>query len=159
MAREREEVRLLADQVYLLREIRDLLGHVVALLSPPQSTTAVLSTRSGGNMATEAVLTFTLSDDVTPGPPPKGDGSGIVVTFASDNPAVTLGNATGAGNTATAPITGSAAFNLSALVANVSGAPLLDDDGATPFVQPAPVAVAAAAPPPAQTTTAVLSTQ
>jgi hypothetical protein len=107
-------------------------------------------------MATEAILTFTESDDKTAGPPPTGDGSGIVVTFSSDNPAVTIGAATASGDTATAPITGSAAFNLSAVVANTSGAPLLDNDGKTPFVQPSPVAVAASTP---QTTTAVLSTQ
>jgi hypothetical protein len=53
---------------------------------------------------TEAVATFTDSNGVTIAPP-TGDGSGIVVTFASDNPAVTIGTAVGSGFTATAPIT------------------------------------------------------
>jgi hypothetical protein len=107
-------------------------------------------------MATEAILTFTESDGVTPGPPPTGDGSGITVTFSSDNPAVTVGAAARSGDTATAPITGTEAFNLSAVVANTSGAALLDNDGTTPFVQPTSIPVAATTP---QTTTAVLSTQ
>jgi hypothetical protein len=103
-----------------------------------------------------AVLTFT---DPTGAPiaPPTGDGSGVVVTFLSDNPAVTIGSATASGNTATAPITGTAAFNLSATVANVSGAPLLDNDGVTAFVQPSPFAVAGATTPPDQAVTGVLS--
>lgn len=140
-----------------LREIRDLLRSIVAFLYREQSTTAILTT-SGDNMATTAVLTFTQSDDTTPGPPPKGDGSGIVVTFSSDNPAVTLGAATAGptGDTAQAAITGTDAFNLSAVVANSSGATLLDDDGVTAFEQPSPIAVAASTP---QTTTAVLSTE
>ena len=108
-------------------------------------------------MATTAIATFT---DATGAPitPPTGDGSGLVITFASDNPAVTIGSATGSGNTATAPISGTDAFNLSATVANVSGAPLLDNDGVTAFVQPSPIAVAASSPPPDQAVTAVLST-
>jgi hypothetical protein len=36
-------------------------------------------------------------------------------------------------------------FNLSATVANASGAPLVDNDGATAFVQPSAVAVTLAA--------------
>jgi hypothetical protein len=71
---------------------------------------------------------------------------------------VTIGTATGSGNTATAPITGTAAFNLSAIVANVSGAPLNDNDGVTAFVQPSPIAVAASTPVD-QAVTAVLSTE
>jgi len=108
-------------------------------------------------MATEATLTFVVDPSATPlvpGPPPNGDGSGIVVTFSSDNPAVTLGAATASGDTATASITGTDAFNLSAVVANVSGAELFDNDGTTPFVQPSPIPVAASTP---QTTSAVLS--
>jgi hypothetical protein len=106
-------------------------------------------------MATEAILTFTDSAG-DPATPPTGDGSGIVVTFSSDNPNVTVGTATGSGDTATAPITGTEAFNLNAEVANASGAPLLDDDGVTLFLQPSSLAV------PGTTTnqavTAVLST-
>ena len=148
--RDRETHRLLA-------EVRDLLWQIVALLTTYQATTAVLDIGEM-TMATTAILTFT---DATGAPitPPTGDGSGLVITFASDNPAVTIGSATGSGNTATAPITGTDAFNLSATVANVSGAPLLDNDGVTAFVQPSPIAVAASTPPPDQATTAVLSTE
>lgn len=106
---------------------------------------------------TEAILTFTDASG-EPIAPPAGDGSGLVVTFESDNPAVTVGTATGTGDEATATITGTAAFNLSATVANASGAPLLDDDGVTAFVQPSAIAVAATTPVD-QATTAVLSTE
>lgn len=83
--------------------------------------------------------------------PPQGDGSGIVVTFSSDNAAVaSLANPVGvAGSDANglpqflAPLTfgEDGSFNLSAEVSNVSGAPLVDDDGTTPFVQGQPVNV------------------
>jgi hypothetical protein len=147
--RDRETHRLLA-------EVRDLLWQIVALLTTYQATTAVLDI--GETTMATAVLTFT---DAAGNPitPPTGDSSGLVITFASDNPAVTIGSATGSGNTATAPISGTDAFNLSATVANVSGAPLLDNDGVTAFVQPSPIAVAASTPPPDQAVTAVLSTQ
>jgi hypothetical protein len=108
-------------------------------------------------MATTATLTFEDATGVA-APPPKGDGSGIVVTFSSDNPAVTLGAATASGDTATATITGTDAFNLSAVVANTSGVALVDDDGTTPFVQPSPIPVAASTPPTPQAVTATLST-
>ena len=54
--------------------------------------------------ATEAVLTFVDANGDAIAPP-TGDGSGLVVTFASDNPEVTLGTASGSGDTATASIT------------------------------------------------------
>ena len=103
-----------------------------------------------------AVLTFTDASG-KPIAPPTGDGSGIAVSFASDNPAVTIGTVTGSVDTATAPITGTEAFNLSATVANLSGAPLLDNDGVTPFAQPSLIAVPASTAVD-QATTAVLST-
>lgn len=105
-------------------------------------------------MATTATLTFTDSTGA-PASPPKGDGTGLSITFASDNPAVTLGPVTPSGDTATATITGTEAFNLSATVSNVSGAPLLDDDGVTPFVQPSAIPVAGVTSP--QAVTAVLT--
>lgn len=85
---------------------------------------------------------------------PRGDGSGIVVTFASDDPSVaSLANPVGVAGTDDAglpeylaPLTFGVdgSFNLSADVSNASGAPLVDDDGSTPFVQgdavPVPVA-------------------
>lgn len=161
----KKQIELLEEIRNLLREIRNLSRHLVA---ESQSTTARLRTNQvtinnftgrRHTMATQAILTFTLPDGITPNTPPAGDGSGIDVTFASDNPAVTLGAATASGDTATAMITGTDAFNLSAVVANTSGAPLLDNDGVTPFIQPSPIAVAASTPPPLQTTTAVLSTE
>lgn len=106
-------------------------------------------------MAKTAVLTFADASG-NPVAPPKGDGSGLVVSFASDNAAVSVGAAVASGDTATAPISGTEAFTLSATVANSSGAPLLDDDGTTPFVQPVSISVPAAA---AQAVTAVLSTE
>lgn len=159
-----EDIKRLGEQQLLVLEnlevgvfrIIDLLGVLVAHFVP-QTTTAVLSV-GGAPMATVATITFAVSTDPTvEGPPPTGDGQGIVVTFSSDNPAVSVGTASVGTDpdTATAPITGTEAFNLSAVVANVSGAPLLDNDGVTPFVQPEPVAVPAAPAP--QTTTAVLS--
>lgn len=107
-------------------------------------------------MATTATLTFQDAEG-NPASPPKGDGSGLDVTFSSDNPAVTLGTATANGDTATAEITGTEAFNLSAVVANTSGAALVDDDGTAPFTQPASIAVAGTTPPAPQATTATLS--
>lgn len=83
--------------------------------------------------------------------PPQGDGSGIVVTFSSDNPSVaSLANPVGVAGTDanglpqfTAPLTFGVdgTFNLSAEVTNESGAALVDDDGTTAFVQAPPVAV------------------
>lgn len=136
----------------LLCLIVELLEEILTRLT--QSTTATLSTTQGADMATTATLTFQDANG-NPAAPPTGDGSGLDVVFASDNPNVTLSAATPNGDTATATITGTEAFNLSATVASASAAPLTDDDGTTPFVQPSPIAVAA--PPPPQATTAVLS--
>ena len=105
----------------------------------------------------QAVLTFTDPSGESIAPP-TGDGSGITVAFASDNPAVTFGTYAGTADTVSAPIVGTEAFNLSATVANTSGAPLLDNDGVTPFVQPSSIAVAATTPVD-QAVTAVLSTE
>jgi hypothetical protein len=154
-----EERRFHADVLLGLAVIRGELHRIAVLLSPRQATTAVLSINQQGSttMATQAFATFTDASGA-PIAPPAGDGSGLVVTFASDNPAVTIGAATGEGDLAAATITGTAAFNLSAAVANTSGAELFDDDGVTPFVQPAPIAVAASTPVD-QAVTAVLSAQ
>jgi len=60
----------------------------------------------------------------------------------------------------TAPLTvvdDGSVSNLTAVVANTSGAALLDNDGVTPFVQPPAFAFTAPAPPPAQATTMTLS--
>jgi hypothetical protein len=147
------EIELLEDLKLLSISIDLQIARIIELLTP-SATSAVLSTSDQGDipMATEAILTFTPAGAA----PPKGDGSGLVVTFASDNPNVTIGTATASGDTATAPITGTEAFNLSAVVANTSGAPLLDDDGTTPFNQPTPIPVEAVVVP---ATGAVLSVQ
>jgi len=138
----------------LVEVVEGLVIALVALLRLRQATSAVLNIQ-GDPMASTAVLTFTDSSG-NPTAPPKGDGSGLVVTFESDNAAVSIGIAVATGDTATAPITGTEAFMLSATVANTSGAPLLDDDGSTPFIQPQPISVAAGV---AQAVTAVLSTE
>jgi hypothetical protein len=93
----------------------------------------------------DIVLTFEDDKDDVTGPPP-GDGSGLVVTFASDNAAVcTLGAAvlSADGQSYSAPATPASegSFNASAVVANTSGAALTDADGTTPFVQPTAVNV------------------
>lgn len=103
-----------------------------------------------------AVLTFVDSNG-TPTTPPEGDGSGLLIDFTSDNPAITIGEATPVGNTAVAPITGTGTFDLGATVANESGAPLNDDDGTTAFVEPTSVSETITPPPPGQAVTAVLS--
>lgn len=81
--------------------------------------------------------------------PPPGDGSGLVVTITSDNPAVcTVGAAApsvdAAGNVtyaAPAAPVAEGSFNAGAVVANQSGAELFDADGTTVFVQPSSIAV------------------
>jgi hypothetical protein len=144
------------DEEEILTAILIVLENIYTLLiQQSQSTTAKLSIGEQ-SMATTATLTFTDNSGANQ-PAPTGDGSGLVVTFSSDVSTVTIGAATqGSGDTFTAPITGTDAFNLSAEVANSSGATLLDDDGVTPFVQPPSIAVPAGTPP-AQATTAVLS--
>jgi hypothetical protein len=144
----REEHR----EIELLERIaRNVEAILAVLLTKPSATTAVLSI--GGTTMSTAVLTFTDATGASAAPP-NGDGSGLVVTFASDNANVTVGAATASGDTATAAITGTEAFNLSATVANTSGAELFDNDGTTAFVQPSPIAVPASTP---QAVTATLS--
>ena len=113
---ERVEIQLLEDIAEILIGIQASLAQLVALFNRPyQAITGELST-----MATTATLTF-IDASGNPAAPPTGDSSGLVVTFASDNPNVTLGAATPNGDTATADITGTEAFNLSVTVANTSG--------------------------------------
>ena len=145
-------------EVALLTKINETLTAIFTLLSTQNQTTAtraVLTVRGGHNMALtvdtttgNAVLGFEDDHNDVTGPP-AGDGSGLVVTFTSDNPAVaTVGSAVagvdaeGNGNFSApiSPLT-MGEFNLSAEVANVSGAPLVDADGVTPFIQPTAVAV------------------
>ena len=123
-----------------------------------------MSIPSGGS--TPITLTFVDGTQTPPTPqtPPVGDGSGLVVTITTDNALVTIGAVTQSGDTATATATAGdtsvdVPFNYTATVANSSGADLTDDDGTTPFVQPAALAstVTASVTPPAQATTAILS--
>lgn len=127
--------------------------------TPGGATTGVLSIQGGNNMGltvdtANAAVVLAFEDDhgdVT-GPPP-GDGSGLAVTFSSAETGVISVGAAVAGTDAagngnySAPLTfgvdGSA--DLSAVVANVSGAPLTDADGTTPFKQPATITVPVAA--------------
>jgi hypothetical protein len=126
--------------------------------NPNQAVTAVV-TPPGGPMpltvdSTGQSLILTFEDDHGDATaPPSGDGSGLVVTLTSDNPSVaSVGTAVqgtdAAGNVNySAPLTFGVdgSFNAGATVANTSGAALLDDDGVTPFVQPASVPVTVAA--------------
>ena len=151
---ERVEIQLLEDIANILLGIDDSLRRLVALFNLPyQSTTATLSKENDMPIevgATE-VVTLTFQDAAGEATtPPTGDGSGIVVTIASDNEAVaTVGATTASADTAVATATGVAegSFNYTATVANTSGAPLLDNDGATVFVQPTPLAETVTAPP------------
>jgi hypothetical protein len=127
----------------------------------PQATTGIVSVQSQGEnvmgftVDSAGNLLFGFSDDKNDldVAPPTGDGTGLVVTLTSDNPATAAVGATtegvdAAGNPQySAPLTFGVdgSFNAGATVANQSGAPLVDNDGTTPFVQPATVNVPVAA--------------
>lgn len=140
------------------RLVKDTYAYVRAIWRfLTQARTATLDFQEGDPMGT-ATATFVDSTGAVQAPP-KGDGSGLTVTFSATDPAViTFSPGVVSGNTATATGTRAtdAAFTMNAVVANTSGTPLLDDDGVTPFVQPAPIDVPAVTPP-AQATTATLS--
>jgi hypothetical protein len=153
------------DEIRLLREIRNLLVRIYQELNP-QAVTAVI----GGLMpltvggTTTATLGFVDSAGAA-AQPPKGDGSGLVVTYTSDNEAVATVSAAALGADAagngnyTATVTGVSAgtYNLGATVLNTSGAALEDDDGVTGFIQPAPVSESVTASTASQATTAVIT--
>jgi hypothetical protein len=161
---EREEIEILENleaiavgQSIILESINANLARLVAALAP-FATTATLSIQGDPSMPD---LTLTFVDATgTPAAPPAGDGTGLNVTFSSDG-TTTVGVGVAAGDTVVAPLTvvdDGSVSNLTAIVSNVSGAALLDDDGSTPFVQPPAFAFTAPAPPPpAQATTATLS--
>ena|SRR5271154_7522749 len=100
-------------------------------------------------------------------PPPKGDGSGLIVTFvSSDETIITVGKVVSTPGGVMAQLTPIAPgdFIITPTIANISGQPLMDDDGITLFTQPLPISdtvVAPAAqqgpPPVQQAATAVLS--
>lgn len=108
---------------------------------------------------TTATLTFNDANGDAAAPP-TGDGSGLTVTFnSSDVTVATVGPATLDATVYTATVTGVAAgtYSLNAAVENTSGAALTDDDGTTPFVQPAPVSETVGAAAAGQATTAVIT--
>jgi len=152
----REILAAINGQTGLLEEMANDLEDLVVLLTPtPSAVSAVITVQGGQDMGLtvdtttgNAVLGFT-DDHEDPTNPPAGDGSGLTVTFASDDAAVATPGTAVAGTDAAgnvnyeAPIAVSAegSFNLSCVVANTSGAPLTDDDGVTEFVQPQTVNV------------------
>jgi hypothetical protein len=110
---------------------------------------------------TAAVDTVTFVDDTgNPQAPPTGDGSGLTVTVtSSDDTVLSAAATTASGDTAVSALTPVApgSFTLSCVVANTSGAALLDNDGVTAFVQPADVSDTVVAAPAPQATTATQS--
>lgn len=123
----------------------------------PQAVTGRLTLEGGPMLTVDAagVAKFQFEDDKGDvAAAPQGDGSGIAVSFASDNPSVVSGfgptevsqDANGyPAYTASPTVVADGTYNLSATVANTSGAPLVDDDGSTAFTQPSAVAVTLAA--------------
>lgn len=127
----------------------------------PIATTGIVSVQpQGENMpltidSSGQFLQFQFADRLNePTTAPAGDGSGVTVNLTSDNPAVAAVGETqpttadANGNPVwQAPLTFGAdgSFNAGAVVANTSGAPLVDDDGTTAFVQPATVSIPVAA--------------
>ena len=110
----------------------------------PSATHATLTLSKGAAMpitvdTTGLTATVGFEDDhgdVTA--EPVGDGSGIVVSFStSDTTVATI--APDAANPLQGDITlvAEGTVTFSGTVANTSGAPLVDADGTTPFVQPA----------------------
>ena len=166
---ERKEIEILetleaiaVGQSILLESINANLVALLALLSPPVpfSITATLSV--GGTMPDLTVTFRPATGAPDEAAPPKGDGSGVVVTGSSDGTTTVGAFALGTDpDTVVAPLTvvdDGTVSNLTAIVANTSGAELFDDDGTTPFVQPPAFAFTAPAPPPpAQAVTATLS--
>ena len=155
------EKDLLKHLVRLAEQEVRLLEIIVAELLPPPAVSATI----GGLMpltvggTTTATLTFKTPDGDAAAPP-TGDGSGLSVTFnSSDVTVATVGAATLDGQTYTAEVTGVAegSYSLNAAVENTSGAALVDDDGTTPFVQPAAAEGTVGAAPAGQATTATIT--
>lgn len=142
----------------LLREIRDLLAALVAYLIPAQATTGLISI--GADMAT-ATFAFEPVNGTLP-----GDGSGLTFTFSASGTA-SVGSATegtdASGNTNfTAPVTvvdDGSVTTFSGVLANVSGAALLDTDAVTAFIQPADFAFTAPSAPVEQATTGTITVE
>lgn len=158
---EHSEKELLKALVELTERAVALLEIIAAELLPPFAVSAtiggLMSLTVGGT--TTATLTFVDANGESVAPP-TGDGSGLTVTFqSSDTTVATVGPATLSGDTFTAEVTGvvEGSYTLPGAVENTSGAPLLDNDGTTPFVQPPPGAGTVGAAPAGQATTAVIT--
>jgi hypothetical protein len=142
------------------REVR-LLEIIVAELLPPQAISATIGDLMPLTVGGTTTATLTFNDaNGDAAAPPNGDGSGLSVVFnTSDVTIATVGTATLDGQTYTAEVTGVAegSYTLNAAVENTSGAPLVDDDGTTAFVQPSAADGTVGVAPAGQATTAVIT--
>lgn len=155
--REKEELETLDEILKALHRISRELRRLVEVFAR-QATTAILSIE-GDTMPITIGDTSTIVSTFDPaGGSLPGDGSGLVSVFSSDDTSVaTVGGSTlNADGTYSAVVSwvGAGDVNLTEVISNTSGSPLLDADGETPFVQPAALAETVAA---AQVTTATLS--
>jgi hypothetical protein len=161
------ERRLLEKILKIDEQIRDILLDLVALLGESSQATSATLSLGGSTMANTLVTLDFVDSAGLSAAAPTGDGSGLVVTFeTTDDTVATVGSATegtdASGNVNySAPIdevgAPGAAYTISAIVANVSGAALLDDDGVTAFVQPTGVSGTVSGTTADQATTATLT--
>ena len=160
----RDERELLKLLVLLLREAVGFLEIIAAELAPSPPTDMAVEAVTGGLMpvdvgGTTTATTVFQDNNGDPAAAPTGDGSGLSVTYnVSDITIATVGPATLQGDGSyQATITGVAegTYTLNTAVENTSGIALLDDDGATPFIQPAAVDGTVGAAPAGQAVTAV----
>ena len=146
-----------------LLDIACTLHELVPVPTPPSAVTAVLTVQAQGATMATATLNF-VGPTGESEPAPTGDGSGLVVTFTSDGTATPGASTQGTDASGNVNYTADVAVvddcsvsNITATVANTSGAPLLDNDGVTDFVQPPAFAFTAPAAPAPQATTATLT--
>ncbi len=164
----RREDELLKDLVRLGEMEVDLLVKVYQLLSHEAVTAVVTLEGDTMSLAVGTTGTATLGFVDAAGDAaqaPNGDGSGLTVSFSIDDTSVaTVGAATqgtdSSGNinyTATVTAVSAGTYNMSATVANDSGADMFDDDGVTAFVQPTAEPGTITASTTSQATTAVIT--
>jgi hypothetical protein len=158
----RDNTATLVDQGNLLvdlsESIDDTLSAILSLLTPTMGATHGVITFQGGTVPGQITVdqdgnaTLGFADDHgNPTGPPPGDGSGIVVTFAVDDPALATVGATSPSTDANGNATFTAQIvpvgpvgvvNVSAPATNTSGVtPVLDADGVTTFVDASPFAL------------------